>query len=155
MLFHKGTCHAGVLSLFYGFASARHASTAKPTLSTHQYTCHSPQHSIEKSDLPPLLDPNNIINHIPVQLREHALQGFDDNFVFLRLNPSCLFRLSACLSCRGGCLVILLRSRGFLGVLLLLAWVFIRRPRGLGRLRLRRYCWARGLRRRGSRRRVM
>jgi hypothetical protein len=76
----------------YGFASARHASTANPTLS-HIISIR-PNSSLLRGDLPSLLQPHNIINNITIQLRKHTLQRLHHNFMFLRLDPPRLLRFS-------------------------------------------------------------
>jgi hypothetical protein len=50
-------------------------------------------------NVPSLLQPHNIINDVPIQLRKHALQRLHYNFMFLRLDPSCLLCFGRGLAC--------------------------------------------------------
>jgi hypothetical protein len=74
-------------------------------------------------NIPPLLNPHNIINNIAIQLRKHALQRLDHDRMFLGLNATRLFRFRRGLA--GRCVfrrqllaaVVVERGAGFLGVL--------------------------------------
>lgn len=79
-----------------GFASARQASTARPTLflvskgSPHIYV-------FQGVDLPAFLFSYHILDNVPVELREHTRQRLHDDLVFLYLYSSRLLSLCACL----------------------------------------------------------
>jgi hypothetical protein len=74
------------LPCIYPPANAKHASTANPTL--HPLISNVLIHSIPVQciDLPPLLNPDHIINNIAIQLRKHTLQRLHNDFVFLKLD---------------------------------------------------------------------